>query len=104
MRRRGHMGRYGLGDIIVLLPGILGSVLQRDGKDVWAPTPGAAVRALWTLGRSLRDLRLDTDPPDRDDLGDGVVATRLMPDVHVIPSLWGIHGYSAISAMIVSTF
>ena len=98
------MGRHRMGDVIVLLPGILGSVLQRDGEDVWAPTPGAALRALWTLGRSMRDLRLDSDPPDRDDLGDGVVATRLVPDVHVIPGLWGIDGYSAISAMIVGTF
>jgi hypothetical protein len=30
-----------LGDVVVLLPGILGSVLTRDGKDVSAPTPGA---------------------------------------------------------------
>jgi hypothetical protein len=98
------MGRHRIGDVIVLLPGILGSVLQRDGRDVWAPTPGAALRALWTLGRSMRDLRLDSDPLDRDDLGDGVVATRLVPDVHVIPGLWGIDGYSAISAMITGTF
>lgn len=98
------MGRHPMGDVIVLLPGILGSVLQRDGEDVWAPTPDAALRAMWTLGRSLRDLRLGSDPPERDDLGDGVVATRLLPDVHVIPGLWGIDGYSAISAMIVSTF
>jgi pimeloyl-ACP methyl ester carboxylesterase len=98
------MARHKLGDVVVLLPGILGSVLQRDGKDVWAPTPGGALRALWTLGRSLRDLRLDSDPPDRDDIGDGVTATRLMPDAHLIPGLWGIDGYSAISAMIASTF
>ncbi len=98
------MGRYRMGDVVVLLPGILGSVLQRDGEDAWAPTPKGVLRALWTLGRSLRDLRLGNDPPDRDDLGDGVVATRLVPDVHVIPGLWGIDGYSAISAMIVSTF
>jgi Lecithin:cholesterol acyltransferase len=98
------MGRHRMGDVIVLLPGILGSVLQRDGEDVWGPTPDAALRALWRLGRSLRDLRLGSHPPDRDDLGDGVVATRLVPDVHVIPGLWGIAGYSAISAMIVGTF
>jgi pimeloyl-ACP methyl ester carboxylesterase len=98
------MARHRLDDVVVLLPGILGSVLQRDGKDVWAPTPSGALRALWTLGRSLRDLRLDRDPVDRDDLADGVVATRLMPDVHIIPGLWGIDGYSAISAMITSTF
>ena len=97
------MTRQRLGDVVVLLPGILGSVLERDGKEVWAPTPGAALRALWTLGRSIAGLRLDDDPIDEDDL-DGVVATRLMPDVHIVPGLWGIDGYSAISAMITSTF
>lgn len=25
-----------MGDVVVLLPGILGSVLERDGRDVWA--------------------------------------------------------------------
>jgi pimeloyl-ACP methyl ester carboxylesterase len=92
-----------MGDVVVLLPGILGSVLERDGKEVWAPTPGAALRALWSLGRSLTGLRLDSDPLDVDDV-DGVVATRLMPDVHIIPGLWGIDGYSSISAMITGTF
>lgn len=97
------MGRQKMGDVIVLLPGILGSVLERDGKEVWAPTPGAALRALWSLGRSLTGLRLANDPIDVDDV-DGVVATRLMPDVHLIPGLWGIDGYSSVSAMITSTF
>jgi len=97
------VARQKMGDVIVLLPGILGSVLERDGQEVWAPTPGAALRALWTLGRSIRGLRLESDPIDVDDL-DGVVATRLMPDVHIIPGLWSIDGYSAISAMITSTF
>ena len=98
------MARQKLGDVVVLLPGILGSVLQRDNKDLWAPTPGGLLRALWTLGRSINELRLTSDPPDRDDLGDGVVATRLVPDVHLIPGLWGIDGYSSIATMITSTF
>jgi pimeloyl-ACP methyl ester carboxylesterase len=91
-------------DVIVLLPGITGSVLQRDGKDVWAPTPGGALEALWSLGRSIKELALKRDPVDADDLGDGVAATRLIPDVHLIPDLWGIDGYSSISAMITTTF
>ena len=53
------MAKQPMGDVVVLLPGILGSVLQRDGKDVWAPTPGAVGRALWTLGRSVRSLAAD---------------------------------------------
>lgn len=91
-------------DVIVLLPGILGSVLERDHDEVWAPSPGAIGRALWHLGRNLNDLALADDPWEKDDLGDGVRATRLMPDVHIVPGLWGIDGYSGISSMIRSTF
>jgi pimeloyl-ACP methyl ester carboxylesterase len=94
------MPKEPMGDVVVLLPGILGSVLARDGKEVWAPSPGAIGRALWTLGRSVRSLALDGDPWEQDDLGDGVVATRVMPDVHIVPGLWGIDGYTAISRLI----
>ena len=98
------MAKQPMKDVIVLLPGILGSVLERDGKEVWAPSPGAIGRALWKLGRNLNDLALVDDPWQQDDLGDGVTATRLMPDIHMIPGLWGIDGYSDISPMIRSTF
>lgn len=98
------MARHVTGDVVVLLPGILGSVLERDGKEVWAPTPGAGWRAIRTLGRSVKDLELATDPIDVDVLDDGVVATRLVPDVHAIPGVWGIDGYSAIRGMILNNF
>jgi hypothetical protein len=98
------MAKHRMDDVIVLLPGILGSVLARDGKEVWAPTPGAGWRALWSLGRSVKDLQLTEDPADKDDLGDGVVATRLVPGLHLIPGLWGIDGYSGIRRMILDNF
>ena len=100
----GAVAKQPMKDVIVLLPGILGSVLERDGDEVWAPSPGAIGRALWRLGRNLNDLALGDDPWESDDLGDGVRATRLMPDVHIIPGFWGIDGYSGISSMIRSTF
>jgi len=87
-------------DVVVLLPGILGSVLQKDGKDVWAFSGGAALRALLSLGGSVKDLELHGDDPEADDLGDGITATRLMPDLHLIPGLWKIDGYGRISAAI----
>ena len=48
------MAKEPMGDVVVLLPGILGSALARDGKEIWAPSPGAIGRALWTLGGSVR--------------------------------------------------
>jgi hypothetical protein len=45
-------------DMAVLLPGITGTVLRRDGKDVWAISAQAAWRWLRTLGDSLQKLRM----------------------------------------------
>ncbi|MEP7204332.1 MAG: hypothetical protein ABI894_17100 [Ilumatobacteraceae bacterium] len=93
-----------MGDVVVLLPGILGSVLERDGRDVWAMSPGAAWSALISLGGSVNDLELHGDDPSVDDLGDGVTAPRLQPDLHLIPGLWSIDGYSHIRSSIFATF
>lgn len=92
----------GIPDVVVVVPGIGGSVLARDGKEVWAVTPGAALRAVTTLGGSIRSLALDGDDPLADDLGDGVRATRVMPDFHWIPGLdWKIDGYGRIGDVLV---
>jgi len=85
-------------DLIILLPGIMGSVLQKDKKDVWAVTRASVGGALSTLGRNLQGLELKDDPQDVEDLGDGVVATSLFPDVHLIPGLSKIDGYSGVRA------
>jgi pimeloyl-ACP methyl ester carboxylesterase len=98
------MPRKQMGDVIVMLPGITGSVLQKDGKDVWAPTAGAVIGALLSLGKNIKGLALKDDPPDVDDLGDGVVATRVMPDIHLIPGLWKIDGYSKLKSYVMKTF
>ncbi|HZY07988.1 MAG TPA: hypothetical protein VFE69_09595, partial [Ilumatobacteraceae bacterium] len=93
-----------MGDVVVLLPGILGSVLTRDGHDVWAVSPGASWRAIRTLGHSVTDLELHDDDPTVDDLGDGVTAPRLQPDLHLIPGLWSIDGYTQIRSRIFANF
>jgi pimeloyl-ACP methyl ester carboxylesterase len=91
-------------DVVVLLPGILGSVLQRDGKDAWAMSKGALLRGLFSLGGSVKDLALDGDDPEQDDLGDGVTAPRLMPDLHLVPGFWKIDGYTKVRERLLDTF
>ena len=62
-------------DLYILVPGILGSVLEKDGKDAFGLTAEAGFRALFSGGGSINELRLTEDPPDIDDLGDGIRAT-----------------------------
>jgi hypothetical protein len=98
------MSKTPVGDVIVLLPGISGSVLQKDGKDVWALSGGAAAKALTSLGSSIKHLKLDGDDAEADDLGDGVTATRVIPDTHLIPGLWKIDGYGRVAKTIRGEF
>jgi hypothetical protein len=81
-------------DVVILLPGITGSVLARaDGREVWSPSAGAVWRALGSLGGSITDLALAGD-----DVDDGVTAPRLIPDVTVVPGLVKIDGYTRIQS------
>lgn len=93
------MAKPRIRDLVVVLPGMIGSVLEKDGKDLWAVSGSALWRTLITKGGWLENLRLDD--PDTDD---GVVATRLMSDVHLIPGLVKIDGYTGITRMIQTEF
>ena len=98
------MAKKAMRDVVVVLPGITGSVLQKDGKDVWNVSGGSVLRALLSLGENVKELALTDDPPDVDDLGDGVTAPKLMRDIHLIPGLWKIDGYSKVLEYVTDTF
>jgi pimeloyl-ACP methyl ester carboxylesterase len=98
------MAKVRMRDVVVLVPGITGSVLQKDGKDLWAISGRAAWGILTSLGSSFQELKLAGDDPNVDDLGDGITAPRLIPDAHLVPGLVKIDGYSAISRFITDNF
>ncbi|MDW8325309.1 MAG: hypothetical protein RMK99_01980 [Anaerolineales bacterium] len=83
--------------LVIFLPGIMGSVLQKDGKDLWS----LSGQALWQLvkahGQSLSQLQISQDDPEVDDLGDGITAPRLLEDVHSVPFLVEHAGYGVIT-------
>lgn len=83
-------------DLVVVLPGILGSTLYQHGRAVWAPTAGALINGIRTFGGSIRRLQLPADLGDEHP-GDGVEARSLIPSLHSLPGIWSpIAGYSAL--------
>lgn len=83
-------------DVVVVIPGITGSVLEKPDGERWALTGSAVARAIRTLGTSVFDLRLIGDDSDSATAPDGVIATGLLDDVHILPGLWRVDGYSAL--------
>lgn len=93
-----------MNDVIVVVPGIMGSTLRRGRTPVWTPTTGGVVAALRTGFSSLRDLKLPAGLGD-DDPGDGVTAVDLMPDIRLPLGVWTFDlGYTALVEFIATTF
>jgi len=91
-------------DMIVILPGILGSVLQKDGKDLWAVSGQAIFQVLTNLNQTIHNLKLGQDDPSAESLGDGIRATSIIQDTHLIPGFWKIDGYTQTSRLITDNF
>lgn len=91
-------------DMIVIIPGILGSVLQKDGKDLWAVSGHAIWQVLTKSNEAIQHLKLAQDDPEAESLGDGIRATRLIEDAHLIPGLVKIDGYTKMTRLITDNF
>jgi pimeloyl-ACP methyl ester carboxylesterase len=84
-------------DLVILLPGITGSVLADGrGREVWGHSFGAIWRAITSRGETIEELELaeDGDP-------NGVTATRLIPGITIIPRFVKIDGYAAIERFLI---
>jgi pimeloyl-ACP methyl ester carboxylesterase len=91
-------------DMVVILPGILGSVLRKDGKDLWAVSGQAIWQVFADSNEAIQNLKLVQDDPEAESLGDGILATRLVEDAHLIPGLVKIDGYTKTARLITDNF
>jgi hypothetical protein len=83
-------------DLVVIVPGILGSRLEKNGKEVWGTTPRRLLVNVLTFGRAMKSalaIPADTDPAEPDD---GVQPTGLITGLTVIPGLVGTDFYDAL--------
>ncbi len=94
-----------LENVVVVLPGIMGSVLRdANGDDVWELSAGSILKGVFGRLRGLKALQLPAGIGD-DHPGDGVTATALMPDMHVIPGIWTVTiGYERLHNWFSDTF
>jgi hypothetical protein len=81
-------------DLVVVIPGITGSVLRRDGRDLWDLSLSAVGRGLAAFTRTVGALRLP------DDVGSGPAPTHAAMEVgglirgwHLWPAIAGGPGY-----------
>jgi len=85
-----------MNDVVILIPGIMGSALAKEGRVVWDVSSGAIGRALYSLGSSIHELALTSDAST----GEGVMGTHLLANLHLFPGFWKIDGYSGLSSFI----
>jgi hypothetical protein len=83
-------------DVIVLVPGILGSVLVKDGREIWGASGSSIARNLITFGNAFGELAL---PPGigHGDPKDGVTAPRILPSLYMVPTFWKADGYGKLA-------
>jgi hypothetical protein len=99
------MPRQPMPDLVVVVPGILGSILRSDnGKELWTIRGRKLLPMLARMAMNRSQLELK-GPRYRDGpANDGVEPSGLLTDLHAIPGVWTINGYDALLKWLISQF
>jgi pimeloyl-ACP methyl ester carboxylesterase len=95
------VARIAHGDLVVVVPGILGSTLYRDGRQIWGYRQ--IIKSLHRLTDQLTsDLSLPPQAFDypRSGVADGVTAEAVLTTQGIIPGLVSIDGYDDLLTML----
>ena len=97
-------------DLVIILPGITGSVLARldprGGRpaDLWALSGQALWQAVRSFGGSVEELAVPRHDPTGEAPETNIVATRVVLDFHGVLGLGKIDGYTKVAETILDTF
>ena len=83
-------------ELVVIVPGILGSTLARNGREVWGTGIRRLIVNVAEFGRRLKQELTIPPDADPDDPKDGVEPTGLIKGLTVIPGLLGMDFYDGL--------
>ena len=90
-----------MADVVVLVPGFGGSVLEREGTVLWGGGDAGSAASLLALDAdAVEGLRVEKDDPSRAELADGVRATGVVHGAHMLPGVWKIDGYAKVPRLL----
>ena len=91
--------KWKMRDIVVVIPGIMGSELRKDGNVLWPPTNLKKLQALLHLSNALAELSLTSE-----EQSDGIQPVRLVTQDLVIPGLLTDRSYTPLKERVSSYF
>jgi len=96
-------------DLVIVLPGITGSVLAHTAGtnspvDIWAPSGEALWQVLKSLGDSVQRLKVPAHDPRHTPPTTDFTATRVVKTFHGVFGLGKIDGYTALTDLITDQF
>lgn len=101
------MNRAPLRDLLIFLPGIMGSSLRIDGRDVWALS-GQAISTFFRtspqIGADLKRLKMRDDDCEIDDLEDGITPGDVIRGDTLVAPLVKLGGYRPVIEAIQAEF
>jgi pimeloyl-ACP methyl ester carboxylesterase len=95
--------RAKFGDLIIIVPGILGSRLVHNGVPLWGD---ARTFLQWVRAHAadVPHLTVGSDDPSLDDLGDGIVPDGLVDSLLVVGRFVKVGGYTALTRALEKSF
>lgn len=88
--------RAKFGDLVIIVPGILGSRLLHNGVPMWGDESSTFLQWVRTHTADLGHLSVGGDDPSLDDLGDGIAPDGLIENVLVVGRFVTVGGYGTL--------
>ncbi len=97
-------GRTKFGDLVIIVPGVLGSRLLYNGSPLWGDKSPTFLQWAQHRAADLAHLSIGSDDPALEDLGDGIVPDGLVQGIYVVGRFARVGGYARLTSALQNRF